>query len=441
MQDCDSRLPPVPVSAAALSSPPARRDFFRRALPCLLVLAAAQPARAADGDSGSPADPRLLPERIVLNLTPAPATSVAVTWRTAAKPARAIVQVARATAAPTLADQARKVEARSDGVATDPDTTVWHHSAVLPDLIADTLYAYRVGDGVVWGEWSQFRTAKASPAPFRFLYFGDPQNGIREYCTRVFRAGYAKAPDSAFYLIAGDMVTTTIADNLWGELFHALAVFAPNLPGLNTPGNHDYGQFVIGGRKVRTASPLYRAHFTQPENGPVGLEETTYYVDYQGVRLITLNGNERLEDQVAWLDQLLARNPNRWTIVLMHQPVYSTGKSRDNPKLRAALLPVYDKHAVDLVLQGHDHSYGRTFKLRGGQRVAEDERGTVYCVSMSGPKFYPVNPQHAALMARIDTGVQLFQVISVEADKLRYESWTVTGELHDAFELTKPAVR
>jgi 3',5'-cyclic AMP phosphodiesterase CpdA len=125
----------------------------------------------------------------------------------------------------------------------------------------------------------------------------------------------------------------------------------------------------------------------------------------------------------------------------MHQPVYSTGKNRDNPKLRDALVPLYDKHAVDLVLQGHDHSYGRTHKLRAGARVAPDERGTVYAVSVTGPKFYPVNPQHAALMAKIDTGLQLYQVISVRDGSLRYEAWTVTGELHDSFELEKATRR
>ncbi len=380
-----------------------------------------------------------MPERLNLSLTSLPATSTAVTWRTSLAVAKPVVQLTRAVPQSVLADAARIVVAQTEVVAADASTTVWHHSAVLDGLEPGALYAYRVGDGTTWSEWSHFRTAQATPRPFRFLFFGDPQNGVKEYCTRVFRAGYARAPDAAFYLVAGDLVTTTIADELWGELFHAIAPLAPVMPGLNSAGNHDYGNFLVRGQKVKTVSPLFRAHFTQPENGPAGLEETTCYVDYQGVRFVSLNGNDRVEEQVAWLDRLLQDNPNRWTIVLMHQPVYSTGKERDNPKLRAALVPVYDKHAVDLVLQGHDHSYGRTFKLRGDQRVKDDERGTVYCVSVTGPKFYRVNPQHAALMAKIDTGTQLFQVIAIDGGNLAYESWTATGELYDSFQLTKAA--
>ncbi|MFM8215573.1 MAG: fibronectin type III domain-containing protein, partial [Pirellula sp.] len=42
-----------------------------------------------------------------------------------------------------------------------------------------TKYAYRVGDGVNWSEWFQFRTASTQPEPFSFVYFGDAQNDLR----------------------------------------------------------------------------------------------------------------------------------------------------------------------------------------------------------------------------------------------------------------------
>jgi acid phosphatase type 7 len=379
----------------------------------------------------------VVPERIVLNLTPAPATSIAVTWRTNAAIPSASVQITKATAEPKLADAARSVAAHSEAVPTDAGTSAWYHSVVIDKLSSATLYAYRVGDGTTWSEWNQFRTANAAAVPFKFLFLGDTQNDIKEYCSRIFRAAFGKSGDSAFYLLAGDLVTATVNDETWGEFFYALDPFDRMVPGLATVGNHEYREFPVGGRPTKTASPLFRAHFTQPTNGLVGLEETNYFVDYQGARFVVLNGSERVAEQAAWLDQLLTKNPNRWTIVLMHQPVYSTGKSRDNPKLRDTMLPVYDKHAVDLVLQGHDHTYGRTFKLHAGHRVADSAPGTVYVVSVAGPKYYPVNPQHADLMARIDSGAQLFQIISIDGDRLRFESWTVTGELHDSFTLTK----
>ena len=186
---------------------------------------------------------------------------------------------------------------------------------------------------------------------------------------------------------------------------------------------------------------LWRAHFTLPENGPDKLEETAFYIDYQGVRLIFLNGNRKYEEQVEWMESLLSNNRNRWTIVAIHQPFYSTGKKRDNPKLRELFLPLIDKYTVDLVLQGHDHSYGRTYKLRNGKIVDDSEKGTVFVVSVSGPKFYVLNERCRHLMKKVGTDVQLFQVITVDKDVLRFESRTVTGELYDSFKLKHPTVR
>jgi hypothetical protein len=40
-------------------------------------------------------------------------------------------------------------------------------------------------------------------------------------------------------------------------------------------------------------------------------------------------------------------------------------------------------------------------------------------------------------MVRVAEDTQLYQVIHIDGEKLRYESRTANGELYDAFELTK----
>ena len=47
----------------------------------------------------------------------------------------------------------------------------------------------------------------------------------------------------------------------------------------------------------------------------------------------------------------------------MHYPIYSSKQGRDNVGLRNALQPLFEKYKVDLVLQGHDHTYGRGTNL------------------------------------------------------------------------------
>jgi 3',5'-cyclic AMP phosphodiesterase CpdA len=150
-----------------------------------------------------------------------------------------------------------------------------------------------------------------------------------------------------------------------------------------------------------------------------------------------LNGNERLSQQAVWMDSLLSNNPNRWTIAAVHQPVYSMGAKRDEESIRDTLMPLIDKYSVDLVLTGHDHVYSRSHKLRNGEIVSESERGTVYIVSVCGTKQYKINLNYKDLMVKYTENVTLFQVISVDGDRLNYTAYTASGNVFDEFELVK----
>jgi 3',5'-cyclic AMP phosphodiesterase CpdA len=214
------------------------------------------------------------------------------------------------------------------------------------------------------------------------------------------------------------------------------------MPSVPTPGNHEYARDAKQPLARRQLSGHWRPQFTLPENGPEGLVETVYWLDYQGTRIVSLNSNEEEARQVDWLDRLLADNPHKWTIVTFHHPIYSTARGRDNPTIRRLWKPLFDKHRVDLVLQGHDHSYGRfgqelTENVPTGASARSPEGGTVYVVSVSGPKMYAIDREPSMRRAAEDT--QLYQIISIDGERLRYEARTATGELYDAFSLHKRA--
>jgi hypothetical protein len=123
--------------------------------------------------------------------------------------------------------------------------------------------------------------------------------------------------------------------------------------------------------------------------------------------------------------------------------VYATAASRQKEEqgkaVRKFWRPVLDKYGVDLVLQGHDHSYGRSGLMRednileGTQAVTE--KGTVYCVSVSGPKMYDLGEQ--PWMVSSGQKKQLYQLVRIDGERLHYEARTATGELYDEFELRK----
>ena len=92
-----------------------------------------------------------------------------------------------------------------------------YHSVTFRNLMPDTLYAYRVGDGVNWTEYYHFKTASDQAKPFSFIYFGDAQNEVRTHWSRVFREAFRDAPRAAFTLHAGDLVDNNDWDSEWGD--------------------------------------------------------------------------------------------------------------------------------------------------------------------------------------------------------------------------------
>jgi hypothetical protein len=373
--------------------------------------------------------PLPVPDRVILNVTTDPARSLAVTWRTDTSVRAAKAQITLASPAPDIAKSAQTVDAATEPLITDLGTA-HYHSVTFTGLKPATHYAYRVGDGSQWSEWFHTWTASDRAEPFSFIYLGDAQNDIKSLWSRVARAAYSEAPKARFIIHAGDLVNRATRDAEWGEWHQGAGWVNGMVPSIPVPGNHEYS--TSGEDRRRRLTSHWRAQFNLPTNGVPGLEESCYYVDYQGMRIVGLNSNEKIEEQAQWLRSVLSNNPQRWTVVTFHHPVYSSARGRDNKEIRAAWKPIFDEFKVDLVLQGHDHTYARSNVGTGLNAVDGD---TVYVVSVSGPKMY--NLERNPVMRRAAEDTQLYQIIHVERDRLRYEARIATGELYDAFEIRK----
>ena len=402
---------------------------------------------AADEEFVEPWDePGRRPDRIALTWSDDPATTLSATWRTDTTVSRAYGMVAKADASPRFAEKADTLEADLeflDLTKVDGETVRAHyHSVTFEDLEPGTIYAYRVGDGEIWSEWFHTRTADQESNPFSFIYFGDAQNDLHNLWSRTIRAAFSKAPDARFMVHAGDLVNVAHRNTEWGEWFESGGWLFGMLPSIAVPGNHEYRGYSSIDMK-RKLSALWRPQFTFPENGIEGLEETNFVIDYQGVRFIGMDSNRMVEEQAVWLDSVLTDNNNHWTIATFHHPVFSSSGTRDNPDLREHWKPLFEKHRIDLVLQGHDHTYarGRVLNVPTGVNTRDEQSGTVYVNSVSGPKMYEIKEtrwdEYGAKMERAAENTQLFQIIHIDGDTLQCEAVTATGDLYDAFELTK----
>jgi 3',5'-cyclic AMP phosphodiesterase CpdA len=377
------------------------------------------------------AEPSVIPDRIILTLAGDPATTQAVTWRTDASVEEAFAQIAVADPSPGFVDGRTQVYAITTPLQTQSGLANYH-SVNFTGLEPGSQYAYRVGSDKGWSEWFHFQTAGDRQEPFSFIYIGDAQNAVLSLWARIVRAAVLGEPEARFIIHAGDLVNHGNYDPEWGEWFEAAGWIYGMIPSIPAIGNHEYYRFKERGMEL---SPLWRPHFTLPESGIDGIEETVYFIDYQGCRFVVLNSIEKLEVQTEWLRGVLQDNPCRWTLVTFHHPVYSSAKGRDNKEVRKLWKPLFDQFRVDLVLQGHDHTYARGRNLPAGTNERDDQSGTVYVVSVSGPKMYELTDERWMDVAAEDT--QLFQVITIAADTLRYRAMTATGDLYDAFELFK----
>ena len=403
------------------------------------------------------------PDHIVLNFSEDPSTTISVTWRTSKEVKVGYGEIAIADPNPAFISNANTIKAVTTtlnlesvvGVVDrkNPKKTTFnnlnhnYHSVTFKNLDPNTMYGYRVGDGKIWSEWIQFRTAKTDGEPFSFLYVGDAQNYVLELWSRLIREGYKKAPDASFIIHAGDLINDAHEEHQWHEWFMAGGWIHRSLPSFSVPGNHEYNPQVQEDidKRIKRLSVQWNKQFTLPSNGVKGIEETNYFIDYQGVRFVALNSNIMIKEQADWLESVLKDNPNKWTIATYHHPVFSASRGRDNEELRSLWKPLFDKYKVDLALQGHDHTYTRgrvepyEKNLVDGENM-QDITGTVYVVSVSGGKMYKVKPgweDYGALRDKVGESKQLFQVISIDGDKLSYKSYTATGELFDAFDLVK----
>lgn len=378
------------------------------------------------------------PDRIILTWSADPSTTQSVTWRTDSTITKSVAQILPESSAPQLdKPDAKEYDALTSSLKGPEYALSNYHSVTFSGLKPDQVYTYRVGDGLNWSEWFQFRTAPIVDKPFSFIYMGDAQNDIRSKWSRVIRRAFATQGDARFIVHAGDLINRSNNDNEWGEWHFGAGFINGMIPSIPSSGNHEYFR---DDQKVLTLDPHWRAQYTLPENGPEGLKESVYYVDYANLRMISLNSqmivldSNSMKVQAAWLEEVLKNNPKQWTMVTYHHPVYSTAKGRDNKEFRELFKPLFDKYHVDILLQGHDHTYSRGQNLPIG--MSRKVGGPMYVVSVAGPKMYKVDvtPRWMDVLAE---NTQLFQIISIDKGDLLYTAYKASGEVFDSFKLKK----
>lgn len=322
-------------------------------------------------------------------------------WYSATDTAQ-VVQVALASDVVDGAfpEQAKTISA-TGGLTTSNE---YNRFATVTGLKEATAYVYRVGSVGDWSATYSFRTQKFT-GDFNFLFFGDPQIGSSGNVANdsagwvdTLNVATSAYPNAELLFSAGDQVETATSEPQY-EAFLASDALR-QIPFVATNGNHDVG------------SKAYEQHFNTPNvDRTAGAGTGTgsggdYWFIYKDVLFLDINSNSRDASHIAWMNQVVAEHGDeaKWKVLAFHHSIYSPGPHATDADVldrRSTLPTAISNLGIDLVLQGHDHSYARSYLIHNGEKANPDEAagadsvvagpgGVLYVTanSSSGSKYY-----------------------------------------------------
>ncbi|PFG18161.1 calcineurin-like phosphoesterase family protein [Propionicimonas paludicola] len=305
----------------------------------------------------------------------------------------------------------------ASGTANITSVGGFNRHATLTGLTKNTAYSYRVGSDGNWSNTYSFKT-QSFDGNFDFLFFGDPQIGSSGNVTKD-AAGWVdtvnvavnEAPNSELLVSGGDQVETANTELQWDAF--AQPEQLRSYPWVATIGNHD-----VGGK-------AYEQHFFTPNtdrsaslyangNPASNTSGGDYWFIYKDVLFIDLNSNSYTTAtggggdaaHVAYVTDVINNHgaEAKYTVLVYHHAIYSPAdhaKDNDNKVRRVDFPTTFSKLGVDLVLQGHDHSYSRSYEIKNSAKANADEQpaqdevyegpgGVIYVTanSASGSKYY-----------------------------------------------------
>lgn len=230
---------------------------------------------------------------------------------------------------------------------------------------------------------------------FSFIFVGDPQIGSssenvasgeseeqgQEKAVRndsfnwsnTLNKALEKEKNVSFVVSSGDQIQSRDKKNpgeeYTGNEIEYAGYLSPNalksLAVATTVGNHD------------APSPNYSYHFNNPNASTLGATEGTkngdYYFSYGDVLFIMLNTNNyNISEHKKLIHQAVKSHSDAtWKIVTCHQDIYGSGEHSNEPEivnLRYDLIPVLEEADIDVVLTGHDHTYTRSYLMKGARK-------------------------------------------------------------------------
>lgn len=309
------------------------------------------------------------------------------------------------------------------------------HELSLKGLKPETQYFYRVesalskpGSSVVSDVFT-FQTAVSEPTPFAFAVISDTQ-GNPEVSGKLANFAWEQRPN--FLMHPGDLVETGPNDSHWTDHFfasmHPLIRHVPFYPVL---GNHEQNA---------------RNYFDY-----VSLPDPEYFYTFKfgNSQFFMIDSNRNVDknsEQYRWLDDQLANSDATWKFVCHHHPPFSSDENdygnlwKTNQSTRGdlrirTLVPLYEKHNIDFVWNGHIHSYERTWPVRDGKAV--DANGPIYMITGGGGgRLETAGPVRPFFQNTVRRGHH-YSMVRINGRTIEIQAYDIENRLFDSLRIQK----
>jgi acid phosphatase type 7 len=305
-------------------------------------------------------------------------------------------------------------------------------------LQPDTPYFYEVtatdaaGNRVSSGLLS-FRTATPAGRPFRFAIIGDTETRphINQQLCRLLWDERV-----SFVVNLGDLTDGGQEHDKfqWNyEYFVGMLPLGSRVPVMPVPGNGEGDLY------------WYKRYHALPG------DKSPYAFTWGDAAFFMLDSNPRRDEfvpggrQHAWLTSALSACEARWKFVCLHHAPY-TSEENDygdswaavstlgDPAVRP-LIPLLERHGVDVVMFGHLHLYERMRPMLQGQ---VHPQGIMYLLSGGGGgNLEDFAPNPAPFTVRTHRGHH-YCTLDVSHDRCVLRMYDLQGAMRDQHELTKP---
>jgi len=256
------------------------------------------------------------------------------------------------------------------------DSSWMVNKVIVTDLESGTEYTYRYGNTEenLWSEIYTFKTGNnADNGENKAIFVGDPTIGgatglasTKKTWERNLAAAEKQVPDATYILSAGDNANDS--DSHYFTLKEAEQF--KRLPFASTVGNHE--------------TSALKNHFIFPNltNYGTTICGSDYYFSQGNTLYIAINSmSGNIAEHKQAVQEAVASYPDaKWRVVLTHFGIYAAGPHsalvfnywpEEIKNLRNNLVPVFEEYDIDIVLNGHEHSYTRSCFMKEQQPLKD----------------------------------------------------------------------